>query len=140
MQAIVNRMEFIGGSVLSSEYATTEPAEEPLFPAPAPQPVMPPPVDLRELAPTADAVEAALANDAWLIEKTDLGMVCSQESDSQALLTPELVNEVAALAVGLAGLSLDDPADYFPGRQVQRRLELRTLANKWKNLLWGQKS
>jgi hypothetical protein len=139
VQAIVNRMEFIGGSVSSSDYATTEAADAPLFPAPPPQPVMPPPVDLRELAPTADAVEAALANDAWLIEKTDLGMVCSQESDSQALLTPELVSEVAALAVGIAGFSVGSPADYFPGRQVQRRLELRTQANKWKNLLWGQK-
>jgi hypothetical protein len=54
-------------------------------------------------------------------------------------LTPEVVSEVAALALGLVGFSVGSPADYFPGREVQRRLELKTLANKWKNLLWGQK-
>jgi hypothetical protein len=139
VQAIVNRMEFIGGSSSTVDDAVAEPDAAPIFPAPAPQPVAPPPVNLGELAPTATAVEAALANDAWLIERTDMGMISSQESDSQALLTPELVSEVAALAIGLVGFSVGSPADYFPGREVQRRFELKTLADKWKNLLWGQR-
>jgi hypothetical protein len=111
VQAIVNRMEFMGSAVtVADKVVQDENTAKPS--APQLQPVNPPPPDMDDMEPI-DAFAgqslrqtALVANDASMPEGMDLGALWDQVSEEPPILTPELATEVAALAVFAGGIGL----------------------------------
>jgi hypothetical protein len=110
VQAIVNRMEFMGSAVTVTDKVVQDenPAETSTS---QPRPVNPPPPDMDDME-RIDAFagqslrQTALADDASLPDGMDLGALWDQVSEEPPILTPELATEVAALAVCAGGIGL----------------------------------
>jgi hypothetical protein len=115
VQAITNRLEFIGGGLSVPENALpTENDPEAGMPPQAP-PAAPPP-DLPELLPlggmlTHPLSQNELVNEPWISDAMVLGTLVGQEGEGQTVLTPELVGEMATLAAGLGGFAKVNPPE-----------------------------
>jgi len=117
VQAITNRLEFIGGGLSVPDNAlpnANDNEPEPERP-PQAQPVAPAP-DLPELLPlggmlTHPLSQNELANEPWISEAMVIGTLVGQEGAGETVLTPELVGEMATLAACLGGFAKVNPPE-----------------------------
>jgi hypothetical protein len=123
VQAITNRIEFMGGSGAVADTAP-EAASAPET-APAPRPVDPPPPSTEELAPLGGMLglpleQAVLTSETWLPDAMVLGTLAGQEGEAEPVLSPALASEAAALALYLGNLRIGSPAEIAAQRGKRR--------------------
>ena len=133
VQAITNRMEFIGGGTTLADNPVRD-ANPPELPAPLPPPVEPPPAEMGEDAfggmLGSPLEQAMLANDSWVPDAMILGTLAGQDA-SQETLTPGLAAEVAALAVCLGNFRPGSPPE-VAAQRGRRNGVIEILSKKWK--------
>jgi hypothetical protein len=135
VQAISNRMEFIGGgyTVTDNPVQNDNPGEPAV---PLSRPVDPPPPDMEELGPLggtsgAPLDQAGLTNDAWLPDAMVMGTLAGQDGEGQEVLSPGLAAEAAALAVCLGNFRIGPP-EVAAQRGSKRNGETEIRSEKWK--------
>jgi hypothetical protein len=124
-QPLSNRMEFIGGGTTIADNPLQDQVEAPEAVLPLPRPAEPPADDMGEMAPLGGMLdlpleEAALSRESILPEAMVLGTLAGQESESQDILSPGLVAELA-LAVCLGNFRIGSPAEVAAHRGSKER-------------------
>jgi hypothetical protein len=135
VQAISNRMEFLGGSGTVVDNAAPD-ENLPDQAQPQPRPANPPAPESADVAALGGMLnmplgQAGLGKDAWVPDAMVLATLVGDEGAGQHVLSPELLTEVATLAASLGTFAMVSPPR-IPARRGSERGEMEIVLEREK--------